>query len=147
VKTLVSIFIAIFGLSAKAHLKVGTYQGQTPQGQACTMQITNVYMENNQQHPLNERAQIQIGAKRLAALQFTVQHPPVIDLQSMTAAFNHDMFTGIIPTAVGANALVVKMVHETNFEGPTEFHLVQHEYKANKRSLVSCLNIKLVSAR
>lgn len=124
-------------LSAQAHLEPGVYSGKTAQGQACFMQIVKVYFEKNQQHPLNERALIQVGSNK--EIQITVGHPPLIDVATATAAFNHDFFHGVLPTATGAMALVVKMAHTQTFEGPTEFHFIQHEYKSNKRSVQSCV--------
>jgi len=131
----------IFAGAVQAHLQIGVYQGRTSQGQPCQMHIKKVYFENKVQHPLNERAVIQVGA-RFTPMEFTVQHPPVVDIATTTAAFNHDLFTGVLPISVGAQALAIKMVHTNREGGPSEFHVIQHEYKSNKRALFSCLNLK-----
>lgn len=131
-------FALLVSTSAMAHVEPGMYLGATAAGQPCSMVAKKTYFENNVKHPLNERIEIKIQKQK-----YIVQHPPIISVVDQTAAFNHDMFQGVVPNATGATALVVTMSHAEGSEGPTEFHLISHEYKTDKRSMVSCLNIKL----
>lgn len=132
-------FLAIFLItnSVFAHLKNGVYTGLTTNNQLCSFQVEKNYFENNFQHPLNERIALKVGN-----INFTVQHPPIVDIQNTIAAYNHDLFQGINATTLGAQALVIVMKHSLREEGPTEFHLINHEYKTNKKEKISCYNLK-----
>ncbi len=129
--------ILLFAVAAQAHVELGTYNGQTPQGQDCSMSAEGSYFENNMPHPLNERIQIKVNENI-----FVVGHPPVIDETQVLAAFDHDQFKGVLPNNKGAQALVVKMSHEEGKEGPTEFYLINHEYKTNQKELLACKGLK-----
>lgn len=130
--------------SAFAGLQVGTYSGTTANNQACSIVVEKRYFENNLQHPLNERVALKFGQ-----ISFVVQHPPVIDVPSAFAAYNHDMFQAINATPVGAQALVIVMKHPARGgdEIPGEFHFINHEYKANKKEKVSCVNLQFTASR
>ncbi|MES3038983.1 MAG: hypothetical protein V4736_13840 [Bdellovibrionota bacterium] len=134
------IFFATLVMSATAcaHMELGTYVGKTADGQACQMTVEKVYYENDVKHPLNERVAITVNNEK-----YLVGHPPVISVSEILASFDHDQFQGILPTATGAKALVVKMEHTPTFEGPSAFNLISHEYKANKREILNCANIVL----
>lgn len=131
------ILTLIISNTAGAHLNLGAYTGKTANNQTCSFIVEKSYFENNMQHPLNERIILNVGN-----LKFTVQHPPVVDVQNAIAAYNHDLFQGLIATSVGAQAIVITMKHTTREEGPTEFHLINHEYKTNKKEKVSCYNLQ-----
>lgn len=141
IKFLSLIFLST---SAFAGLQVGTYTGTTANNKACSFVVEKRYFENNLQHPLNERIALKVGQ-----VSFIVQHPPVIDVASAFAAYNHDMFQAINATPVGAQALVIVMKHPTRGgdEVPGEFHFINHEYKANKKEKVTCANLKFTASR
>lgn len=134
--------VFLFTFNSMAHLKPGTLKGTQPNGQACELKISSVYFLNNFNHPLNERADIEVLGNK-----FTIQHPPVISSEAKVAYFNHDLFQGINPNTQGALAIEIKMQHTSRANvyreegGPKEFHLIQHIYKGDKRSLLSCLNL------
>ncbi len=130
--------------TAFAGLQVGTYQGTTTNNQPCSFTVEKRYFENNLQHPLNERVALKFGQ-----IGFIVQHPPVIDVPSAFAAYNHDMFQAINATPVGAQAFVITMKHPTRGgdEIPGEFHFINHEYKANKKEKLSCVNLQFTASR
>lgn len=138
------IFFVFLANSALAGLQIGTYSGTTTNNQACSFTVEKRYFENNLQHPLNERVALKVGQ-----VSFVVQHPPVIDIQNAFAAYNHDMFQAINATPIGAQALVIVMKHPTRGgdEVPSEFHLINHEYKANKKERLSCVNLQFTSSR
>ncbi len=133
------LFLVTFFFSATgmAHIDQGKFIGITVAGDSCEMLVGQNYFENNVAHPLNERIKVNISG-----VDFVVHHPPVIDVKTQTAAYNHDLFEGIVPTSLGAKGLVITMSHSEIFEGPTEFSLIDHEYKSNKRSVLTCLNLK-----
>ncbi len=124
-----------------AHIDPGTYVGKTAQGAECQMVVVRQYFENNVSHPLNERIVVQAGNA-----EFTVSHPPVIQTSTDTAFFNHDAFHAILPTQTGARALVIDMHHDqranTRAEGPTGFHVMDHQWKSNTRQAIHCLGIR-----
>jgi hypothetical protein len=121
-----------------AHIEDGLWKGQDEKGQACEMKVLQNYFENNTHHPLNERIKVEINGE-----EFVLRHPPVIKLAEKVAAFDHDTFESIVPHSKGAKALVVKMNHSEGAEGPTEFHVINHEYRADKRESAGCCALKL----
>ena len=127
-----------FAALAHAHVEPGTYKGVTADGKPCEMKSIRMYFENNVAHPLNERVEIEVNGQN-----FKVGHPPVIDSKTATAFFNHDMFQGVLPTSVGADALEVTMVHTQEFEGPSAFTLISNNWKTGAKTSLKCLNIKL----
>lgn len=131
--------LMIFSLSwtATAHVEPGLYLGKTTSGQTCQMTAGVTYFENNVQHPLNERIKIKIGTD-----EFVVGHPPVVDRKQNMAYFNHDVFQGVLPTATGAKALIIDMIHSATQEGPTGYDLIQHGWKANQRVVVRCTGLQ-----
>lgn len=131
----VAIILSSFfylGLS-QAHIKEGIHTGISTEGSLCEMNVGKTYFEKNEKHPLNERIEISVNGEK-----FTVQHPPVISTQDKLAFFDHDYFHGILPNKSGAKALVIKMQHTDTKEGPIEFHVINHDYKADKREIFSC---------
>lgn len=130
-----SIFVILFfsALISQAHVEPGPHKGKTTDGQACEMLAGKTFFDKNMPHPLNERVELTVNGEL-----FIVQHPPVISVENMTAFFDHDHFQGVLATKTGAKALVVKMEHSDSFEGPSEFHLITHEYKNNVRSVINC---------
>lgn len=129
-------YLLVFGLSTtvQAHIEPGRYVGKTPTGSDCEMQAIRQYFEGNVSHPLNERIVIQAGNA-----EFTVGHPPVIQIATDTAFFNHDAFQGVLPTQTGARALVIEMNHSrARAEGPTAFHVIDHQWKTDVRQAIHC---------
>lgn len=131
------LMLLSFSLPTFAHVNPGFHHGKTPQGQTCFLHAGETTFLENKHHPLNERIQIRVGND-----EFTVGHPPHVDLSQSMVAFNHDLFEGILPTSKGAKALLIEMVHEANFEGPKNFHVIEHDWKANRRSVMSCLGLR-----
>lgn len=136
-KIFLILAILFFARGAFAHIEEGTYAGVTAQGDKCSMVAGKNYFLNNTPHPLNERIEIQVNNEN-----FVVHHPLVVNPDEPVAAFNHDLFEGVIPTKTGALGLVIKMSHTETFEGPSEFSFIQHEYKTDKRSVLTCLNLQ-----
>lgn len=128
-----------FATLAQAHVEPGLYKGVTADGAACEMKSIRMYFENDVAHPLNERVEIELNGQT-----YKVGHPPVIDAKTSTAFFNHGLFQGVLPTNVGANALVVTMVHTQEFEGPSDFTLITNNWRTGAKTNLKCLNIKLV---
>lgn len=136
----IALFFSFFPVLAWAHIEDGLWKGVDSNGQACEMNVAQNYFENNMPHPLNERIKVMIGSE-----EFVLRHPPVINLTEKVAAFDHDVFESIVPNSKGAKALVVKMNHTPGSEGPTEYHVISHEYRADRRSVTSCTALKFVN--
>lgn len=122
---------------AFAHVEAGTWIGTTPAGASCSLLAGNQYFENNIQHPLNERIPIQVNGT-----QFIVGHPPVVSTTQPSAYFNHNMFQAVVPTSTGAMALVIDMVHQESYEGPTGYHVITQNWRTGAVTKMDCLNIK-----
>lgn len=134
---LIATFTLIASLPALAHMEIGFHYGKTPEGQSCFMQVSEVFFENNLQHPLNERVRLRIGAD-----EFVVRHPPIIDGAQSMAFFNHDLFEGILATSTGGRAVIIEMIHEARKEGPRSFQVIDHQWKNNQRRSFKCLNLQ-----
>ncbi|RYZ75277.1 MAG: hypothetical protein EOP05_08245 [Proteobacteria bacterium] len=124
---------SLVSFSAFAHVEPGTHTGTTAAGTACSMVAGVTYFENNAHHPLNERIKITVDGT-----EFTVGHPPIIDADSDVVFFNHDLFQGIVPTATGAKALIVDMIHSEEKEGPVRFKVIENFWKTGKKESVVC---------
>jgi hypothetical protein len=132
----ISFVFAVATLSsllAMAHVEPGAHKGTGADGSACEMTAGATYFDKNTRHPLNERIEITVNGDT-----FVVGHPPVISVEQKSAFFDHDYFHGVLPTAKGAKALVIKMQHSDTFEGPSEFSVITHEYRNDVRSVSTC---------
>lgn len=132
------VFALLFSNAALAHIEEGTWVGATADGQTCEMTAGAQYFENNLHHPLNERIPLEVNG-----VKFVVGHPAVVDAEKAVAAFNHDLFQGVVATPTGANAVVVTMVHTESEEGPKNFTFITHNYKTGERKAVLCEGIRL----
>ena len=128
--------LALLPLMAAAHVENGVWIGKTDSGDQCEMTAVKTYFDGVLKHPLTERIDLIVNG-----LNFTVQHPPVIDEAKPEAFFDHDQFKGIIPTTMGATALVLKMTHTKTYEGPAEYYLINHDYKAAISSVIKCAGL------
>lgn len=116
-----------------AHIDETTYVGKTANGIDCDMTSLGTYFENNMKHPLNERVKLVVNG-----ITFIVQHPAIIDETKPVAGFDHDQFKGYVANKKGADALVVKMDHTAQTEGPSEFYLITHQYNPDSRQVFKC---------
>lgn len=128
--------LLLLPLMANAHVEDGVWIGKTNSGDSCEMTAVKTYFDGALKHPLTERVDLIVNG-----LNFTVQHPPVIDETKPEAFFDHDQFKGILPTKTGAIALVLKMTHTKTYEGPAEYHLINHDYKAATSSVIKCAGL------
>lgn len=139
-KTLLVAFAALMSLSAYAHIDQGIWKGVVSPSADCFMEVGAQIFENNLPHPLNERIKIKVGST-----DYLIRHPYSINATSGEVSFNHDLFEGVVATKTGAFALVIKMAHTDEFEGPVEFSVMEHNWKTGNKELVHCKELKLVS--
>ena len=137
-KQLLIGIILLGSIASQAGIEEKVFNGKTADGSVCTLEGKGTSFVNSMPHPLNERVKVVVTAPGLAATEFDVQHPAVIDAKSATAFFNHDEFQGVNPTKVGASALVIVMEHSEVGEGPTSFTFIDHAWKANKKTSIEC---------
>lgn len=137
-KTKLSILtLALFiALPSSAHIQVGTYLGKKADGSACTLISKGTTFQNNVRHPLNERVEVVVESET-----YSLYHPPVINAEKGLASFNHDAFHATRPTAYGADAVVVTMSHAEGKEGPTAYALIQHSWKTEQSTVMTCSNL------
>lgn len=134
-KILIAI-LALYTTSTFAHVEPGVYQGKTESGATCEMTAIKTFFEGALKHPLTERVELVVNS-----ITFNVQHPAIIDETKPSASFDHDQFKGVAPNSTGADALVMKMTHTKNYEGPMEYYLIKHNYKTNIASVEKCANL------
>lgn len=137
-KTLLLSFAALLvSVSAFAHVEPGMYKGTKADGSECSMVAGETYFEKETPHPLNERISIRVGEDA-----FVVGHPPVFQPKDSFVYFNHDVFQGILPTATGAKAIEIEMVHTKDKEGPVSFTFVENQWRAKVRSSYTCSGLQ-----
>lgn len=135
------VVVALFSLAAAprahAHVEPGLYVGRTAQGAPCAITAVRQYYVDDVHHPLNERVVLRLGQT-----EFTVAHPPVVDVATHLAYFNHDVFQASLPTPKGSRALVIDMRHQGAAEGPVAFHAIDHQWNPDVRTAVHCLGLQ-----
>ncbi len=136
-KLIVILFFT--AVSANAHIEQGTWKGVVRDGVNCFMDAGLQTFEGGLRHPLAERIEIKIGNTN-----YTVRHPYSMDVATGKISFNHDLFEGVVPTATGAFALQIKMIHSADFEGPGSFSVMEHNWKTGAVELVQCNELKKV---
>ena len=134
-----ALFAFIAATPAFAHIEPGTWTGKSAAGQECSMVVYEQTFERDMHHPLNERIRVKIGAE-----EFKIYHPRSIDTSKNVVNFNHDLFEGVSPTTTGSNALVIEMVHTEEFEGPSGYRWIEHNWKTKSSRAITCLNLKHV---
>lgn len=123
-KLLSALLTIGFAHFASADIPVGVYTGKDAAGTACQVEVVNIYFENNQPHPLNERATVKFAGETWA-----VAHPTVISEEKSKVRFNHDQLLQVVATSTGAKILILKIDHDTEPHGPKELVLIDDNYK------------------
>ena len=130
---LLGALLCLLPLSVFAHINEAVYAGKTEDGSRCEMKSLGTYFEDNMRHPLNERVKLLVNG-----ITYIVQHPAIIDETKPIATFDHDQFKGYVANKTGATALVIKMDHHAQIEGPSEFYLITHTYNPDSRHVLKC---------
>lgn len=130
-------FVFLFSSVSFAHIEEGQWTGMIDKGTICSMNVGVQFFENQMPHPLNERIPVEVNG-----VKFVVGHPAIIDASTSTAAFNHDLFQGVVATPTGAQALVIEMIHTKTEEGPKNFTFIDHNYKTGEKSALVCKQIR-----
>ncbi len=127
---------------AQGHVQPGVHAGQTAEGKDCHLVAKPTTFENGQKHPLNERIQMKVSPAGAQGLEWTVSHPPLLSVEKSEVGFNHDEFRGFLAQSGGAQALLVRMVHEDDREGPDSYVWIAHDWKNKTSQKVECLGLK-----
>jgi len=129
--------LALSTTSAFAHIEPGLWKGVMSDGKECALEVFEQTFENDLRHPLNERIRV-----RLNGVEFKIYHPRSIQLEKGLVTFNHDFFEAILPTATGSDALVIDMAHTEEFEGPTGYRFISHNWKTKSSVTVTCSSLR-----
>jgi hypothetical protein len=127
--------LSLFALSASAHLELGTYRGSTSSGAICSFEVKGIAFEGGVKNPLNERVMIEYSNQSR-----TLQHPPVVDLNSLSASFEHDLLQSVTGTSTGAEVFALKMNSESH--KPDSFVFIEDDWKNDQRTNLVCGNLK-----
>ncbi len=127
--------LSLFALPAFAHLELGTYGGSTSSGEICSFEVKGIAFEGGVKNPLNERVMIEYSNQSR-----TLQHPPVVDLNALSANFTHDLLQSVIGTTSGAEAFVLRMNPESH--KPDSFVFIVEDWKNEQRTHRTCGNLK-----
>lgn len=119
---------------SQAHLKIGTYEGTSPSGETCAVEIQEVRFEGNVHHPINERVQVRHQGKT-----WTLHHPALIQAEEGTVRPSSDTLESAVGSAGVADAFQLVMSHAPGKDGPIAFHSIHDDYKdASKSSVTTC---------
>ena len=124
-KTAMALALGLLVVSsaAHAHLAVGTYTGQSPNGFPCGFDVQAVEFEGSP-HPLNERVTISVRGFETLRLS----HLPVINQPDRQPVdFERDALTGAKGVGKKSIGAVLKMSHEEGRDGPVELTLIMSE--------------------
>ena len=139
-KKIVFVLATMSSLILNADIEKGTWKGTVREGVDCFIDAGEQTFEGGLHHPLSERIDIKIGQTH-----YSVHHPYSIDPEKGAVKFNHDLFEGVVPTATGAYAVQINMVHSDEFDGPSSFSVMEHNWKTGDIELVKCLSLKKVN--
>lgn len=137
-KKTIALLTLAFGFTAQADIPTGLFTGTDAKGAECTVTVERIYFENNQPHPLNERAEV-----TFAGATWNLAHPAVISEDNAKVRFNHDQLLQILPTTTGAKTLILKIDHNSEPHGPTELVYINDNYRnAAATEKVVCSGLK-----
>ncbi len=133
---LITLFLPFLALG---HIEKGTWKGSVREGVDCFMDVGDQSFLDDIHHHLNERIQVKVGA-----IEYMVKHPYSIDTKTGTIDFNHDIFEGVVATPTGAYGIQINFVQSDNFEGPSGFSVMEHDWKTGFKEIVICNSLKKV---
>ena len=134
---ILALILTIAGVTAQADILKGTYTGVTDTGDLCAMASNGKSFVDGVHHPLTERFALEVDG-----VAFAAGHPASVDLISGEVIFTHEIVQGINATSDGAVALVVTMVHSEAFDGPTEFTLINDNWRKKTKTVKRCSQLK-----
>ena len=102
IKLFTTLFL-LFSFQSLAHVKIGVYQGQTPEKEKCFIEIKEKWYVENFKHPLNERVEVYFD---LIQTPFTLIHPPTYLLERERVFFNHDILAQTVSTKNGERSIM-----------------------------------------
>ncbi len=100
----------LFSMNAFAHVAPGEYTGVDQDGAKCTFTAGEMWFEDNMHHPLTERlplSHISFKGKMVDEVIWNLGHPPVVNTDTGSNRYNHDIFQQIIPTKTGATSVTL----------------------------------------
>jgi hypothetical protein len=132
-KSMITFIVSLISISSFAHIEPGTWTGKTSAGAECSFEAFEQTFEQDLHHPLNERIRVRANGDELM-----IRHPFGIDGEKGLVTFDHDHFEGLLPTKTGSKAIIIDMAHSEEFEGPTAFRWIDHDWKAKTSTLTVC---------
>lgn len=142
--TLALLSSVLVSTQAFAHVEKGDYKGLDQNGKACAFTIGEMWFEGEIEHPLTERIEVSklvFEGFKPVLNQFQTGHPPVVNLESGLARFNHDIFQDIAATATGAVSVTILKQKEESKEGkPVGIIYIEDNYRnKNESKKITCL--------
>lgn len=141
-KTIIIAISMLATTAAFAHVQKGDYKGLDQTGKSCAFTIGETWFQDDFEHPLSERIEVSklvFADFKPVMNQFQTGHPPVVNLESGLARFNHDLFQDIMPTSVGAVSVTI-LKGESESGAPKGIIYIEDNYKnKNESKKVTCL--------
>jgi hypothetical protein len=160
-----AVFIALlFGFYARAELKLGSYEGETPDQKKCGLVIEAIQFENNIRHPFSERVSIAASVDTTTSemgnlpspfrISIVLSHPVSVVGQD-SIQFDHDILSGFIPYTVsgmmgGGLAFIlekkdVPLANGGHMDSPSLFKIILNQRTPEReirKMLMICDNLK-----
>lgn len=85
-------FILQIPLVFASNLKLGKYEGMTPEGQKCEMYLEKIFFEFDVKHPISERMAVKYSDQI-----FHIGHPVIVDKITSKIKIEHSILQGFLP--------------------------------------------------
>ena len=136
------LMIFFLSFSLLADVSIGTYQGNLPNGEECSIEVKRKHFLNNFRHPLNERIEIYF---ELENKNFSLAHPPQYLVETQRIFFNHDILAQTIATQTGADGFMLHMAHGPLKRGPQSFQYIKDNWRnPSKKEVYDCQHLNFI---
>ncbi|MFZ4714924.1 MAG: hypothetical protein ACOYL6_14490 [Bacteriovoracaceae bacterium] len=132
-----SLIFAI-SMTARAHFQIGTYKGTTADGTTCELQVKGVSFNYNIKNQLNERVEVVFNDET-----FLIGHAPLFNATTNEINADHSTLNAFKGISTGAKHFSLHM--EDGREGPSEFFMVNHNWKTNSAIKIECTKLEFVT--
>lgn len=137
-KKIIILALTLLALNSFSALELGIYEGADGDDK-CLLSINNVSYLNNVKHPLNERVEVLVS---FSESNFIVTHFPIINTEEVNVAAETELLKGAQASAELVEAIVMKMIHSTDYHGPDSFTYIYHDLTSGEKTKKVCNNLR-----
>lgn len=137
-KKLIILALSLLALNTFAGLELGIYEGVDGE-EKCLLSVNNVSYLNNVKHPLNERVEVLVS---FSESNFIVTHFPIINTEEVNVSAETELLKGAQASAEVVEAVVMKMIHSTDYHGPDSLTYIHHDLTSGEKTKKICANLR-----